>query len=124
MKSASFARLLIGSVAATGLLAACGSDSSSAPASSPATSGAGHPVTIKGFAFAPADVTVPVGTAVTWTNQDSTLHTATSVQGAPAAFDSGNLDSGKSYTYTFAAAGKYSYHCSIHSNMLGTVTVQ
>jgi plastocyanin len=76
-------------------------------------------VTIAGFAFAPAAVTVPVGSTVTWTNNDSAPHDVT---GGP--LHSPTLNRGQSWSYTFAAAGSYSYICSIHPNMTGTVTVR
>ncbi|MCA1683051.1 MAG: cupredoxin domain-containing protein [Actinobacteria bacterium] len=122
MKIINIARFAGAGIMVGTLLAGCGDSSSSAnPAGG---SSAGKPVNIKAFAFDPAGLTIPVGTAVTWTNQDPTIHTATSVQGAAAAFDSGNLDKGKTFTFTFAKAGSYPYHCAIHSNMMGSVTVQ
>ncbi len=81
----------------------------------------GNSVSISGFAFSPASLTVSVGTTVTWTNNDSTTHTVTSDSGA---FSSGNLANGKTYSYKFTTAGTYAYHCSIHSYMKGTVIVQ
>ncbi|HSX43143.1 MAG TPA: cupredoxin domain-containing protein [Candidatus Saccharimonadales bacterium] len=79
-------------------------------------------VAIKDFAFSPADITVRVGTTVTWTNQDSAAHTVTETDGKTGP-DSGTLATGKSYSFTYAAAGTYSYHCDFHSSMVGTVTV-
>jgi plastocyanin len=77
-------------------------------------------VTIACFAFDPASVTVQVGDSVTWTNQDSTAHTAT----AAGAFDTGNIASGASATVTFDTAGTFAYACSIHPTMTATVVVQ
>lgn len=79
-------------------------------------------VSIKDFAFSPADITVKGGTTVTWTNNDSTTHTVTETDGQTGP-NSGNLEPGKSYTFTYATAGTFKYHCSIHSSMTGTVTV-
>ena len=90
-----------------------------APTTAP-TSG-GNSIAISNFAFAPASLTVKVGTKVTWTNNDSTTHTVTEDHGA---FDSGNLPTGQSYSFTFSKAGTYSYHCSIHSSMVATIVVQ
>jgi len=77
-------------------------------------------VTIAGFAFDPTTITVQVGDTVTWTNQDSTAHTAT----AAGAFDTGNIANGASKSITFATAGTFAYHCTIHPTMTGTVVVQ
>lgn len=77
-------------------------------------------VTIAGFAFDPTTITVQVGDSVTWTNQDSTAHTAT----ANGAFDTGNIANGASKSITFATAGTFAYHCTIHPTMTGTVVVQ
>jgi plastocyanin len=79
-------------------------------------------VTIQNFAFSPSDITVKKGTTVTWTNQDSTPHTVTEMdtQTGP---DSGNLNPGAKYTFTFNQNGTFKYHCTLHPEMLGTVTV-
>lgn len=79
-------------------------------------------VTIANFAFSPADISVKAGTKVTWTNNDSTAHTVDETDGqtGPA---SGMLNPGASYSFTFDKPGTYHYHCSIHPEMTGTVTV-
>ena len=78
-------------------------------------------VNIKSFSFQPATLNVPAGTTVTWHNQDNVQHTVTSdVQDL---FDSGTIATGKKFTYTFQAPGRYSYHCSIHPGMKGTIIV-
>ncbi len=77
-------------------------------------------VTIAGFAFDPATVTVQAGDSVTWTNQDATAHTATAV----GAFDTGNIASGASKSVTFATAGTFAYHCTIHPTMNGKIVVR
>ena len=82
----------------------------------------GNAVAIQGFAFAPANLTVKVGTTVTWTNKDSDAHTVTS-QGSGGPFQSKALATGESYSYTFTTAGTYSYLCTIHPFMTATVTV-
>jgi plastocyanin len=55
-------------------------------------------------------------------NQGSSSHTWTS----NGTFDSGNLDSGQSYTYTFHSAGAFNFYCQYHSSigMKGRITVQ
>ena len=101
-----------------------------APAASsaaPASAGAGKTaaVTIKGFAFAPAALTVDAGTKVTFTNNDSATHTVTSGANRTAdkKFDqqlSGNAEA----TISFDTPGTYEYFCNFHSSMKGTVTVK
>jgi plastocyanin len=84
-------------------------------------------ITIKEFAFSPASVTVPAGTTVTWTNQDSVPHTIVNdfnplfSQGAM--FTSSQLQTGQSFSFTFKDPGTFGYHCGIHTYMKGTVTV-
>src|SRR2546422_7359095 len=64
-------------------------------------------------AFAPGNFTVKVGSTITWYNADANFHTVTSTT---AAFDSGNLVSGVTYSHTFTQAGTYQYYCVIHPN--------
>jgi len=98
--------------------------SMSAPASAaPAAPVAGNAVTIKNFAFAPAAITVKVGTKVTWINQDTDAHTVTSQQGSGGPLASAALSTGQSYSYTFTKPGTYAYLCTIHPFMTATVTV-
>lgn len=78
-------------------------------------------VSIKNFAFSPQSLTVSKGTTVTWTNNDSVGHTATSTSGV---FDSGLLSLGKSFSYTFSNTGTYSYKCTPHPYMTGSIIVQ
>ncbi len=79
-------------------------------------------MTIKDFAYAPADLTVANGTKLTFTNQDSTAHTATSTD--QAGFDTGTIEKGQTKSITVEQPGTYSYVCSFHPFMHGTVTVQ
>ncbi len=78
-------------------------------------------VSIKNFAFNPASMSIKAGTKVTWTNNDSVSHTVTSDSGT--LFDSSTLAPGQSFSFTFGSSGTYSYHCSIHPMMKGTVVV-
>jgi amicyanin len=80
-------------------------------------------VTIQSFAFSPASITVKVGDSVTWTNQDSVAHTVTADDGVTGGPNSQLIEKGKTYSFTFAKAGTYTYHCSVHPSMKGTVTV-
>ena len=66
-------------------------------------------------------LTVPVGTTVTWTNQDTTMHTVTAVDGS---FDSGYYGEGESWSFTFTEAGEYEYYCIPHPWMRAKVIVE
>jgi PGF-CTERM protein len=77
-------------------------------------------VNIEGFAFQPATLTVPSGTVVTWTNQDSAPHTVTSTDGK---FDSGSLSQGQEFSFNFTQPGVYDYYCKIHPYMRGRIEV-
>ncbi|HKG57226.1 MAG TPA: cupredoxin family copper-binding protein [Candidatus Limnocylindrales bacterium] len=91
-----------------------------ASASAPASAASGTNVDIKGFAFAPPATNVKVGDTVTWTNQDTVAHTATLDDKS---VDSGNLAAGATFSHAFPQAGTFAYHCSIHPQMKGTITV-
>ena len=77
--------------------------------------------TIKGFAFSPATITAKVGDVVTWTNNDSTGHTAT--MKADASCTTPTIAAGSTGSIKFTAAGTYDYFCKIHPNMTGQITV-
>ena len=72
-------------------------------------------------AYAPDDLTVGVGTTVTWMNTDSVAHTSTS-DGTD--WNSGSLAPGARFSVEFKTAGTFPYHCSIHPGMIGTVVVR
>ena len=80
----------------------------------------GASVEIKNFAFDPDTVTIKVGQTVTWTNQDSVVHTVTGDGG----IDSDGLSKGKSYSKTFDTEGTFDYHCTPHPQMTGQVIVE
>jgi len=77
-------------------------------------------VSIEGFAFKPTTIIIPVGTTVRWTNNDAVQHTVTDSQGT---FDSGLLEPGQSFERGFDVPGNYSYICTLHPFMQGTVIV-
>jgi plastocyanin len=78
-------------------------------------------VTIENMAFTPASLTVKKGLTITWTNKDSLAHTVTSDSGSE--LSSGTIAPGSTYSHNFSTVGTYKYHCSIHPNMTGTITV-
>lgn len=86
----------------------------------PLGSAATHSIDISGFAFSPSSITIAPGDSVTWTNHDGVTHTVTGGNGS---WGSGSLTNGATYTHTFDEVGDYSYHCSIHTYMTGTVHV-
>jgi plastocyanin len=77
-------------------------------------------VTISGFAFSPPSIQVKAGTNVTWTNEDNMMHTVTFDNGR---FNSTSMQHGDHVSYIFNTPGVYTYHCSIHPSMKGSVTV-
>jgi plastocyanin len=119
-----------GGTAAPAATAPTPAPAGSAPASAPAAGGGGcttsseegaAQVGIENFTFSPGDVTAAVGETITWTNEDSAPHTATLDDGA---CDTGNIAQGATAGLVFDAAGTYPYHCNIHPNMTGTITIQ
>jgi plastocyanin len=105
-------------------VAACGPGPSVPPTPKPGTqptsTSTQAEITITNFAFNPQSLTVKAGTTVKWTNQDSAPHTITSDAGD---WDSGSLGKGQSFSHTFAQAGTFTYHCTIHPSMKGTIVV-
>lgn len=80
----------------------------------------GTEVTIDNMTFAPTNITVKVGDTVTWTNNDQMVHTVTSDDGV---FDSGQMNTGETFSHTFTEAGTFPYNCTLHPNMRAQVTV-
>ena len=104
-----------------------GGSTTASPAASTAAAGGAKAanVTIKGFSFGPASVTIAKGQAVTFTNNDSTTHTVSSgvAPNKDGKFDK-ELSGGTETTITFDTAGTYTYFCNIHQTMKGTIVVQ
>ncbi len=78
-------------------------------------------VLIKDFMFAPMQLRIKAGTAVTWVNQDDEPHT---VVGEAGLFRSGALDTALAFTYRFDKPGTYQVFCSIHPQMKATIIVE
>src|SRR5262245_47711613 len=76
-------------------------------------------VRMAGRSFSPAAVTIAAGGRVSFANDDDRAHTATG-----SGFDTGVLEAGARSTQTFPTAGTFSFLCSIHPGMRGTVTVR
>jgi amicyanin len=80
-------------------------------------------VDIAQFAYHPDEVTVKVGTTVSWTNFDLDYHTVTSPPEAPGPLNSPNIQQNETWSYTFDTPGEYQYYCSPHTYMRGKVIV-
>src|SRR5215469_18061549 len=86
------------------------------------SSGAGqNKIEIKDFAFNPQSITVKSGEKITWINRDEEPHTVVSV--GKQFKKSSALDTDQAYTIVAGAAGTYSYFCSVHPKMTGTIVV-
>ena len=78
-------------------------------------------VTVGNNQFSPASIQVATGATVKWTwEPGASLHNVTFTTGTPSA----NLDGGATFTRTFATAGTFTYQCTLHPGMTGTVMVQ
>ena len=73
--------------------------------------------------FSLQSLEIPLGTTITWTNQDGPAHTTTSAGLAEVPWDSGRLRTGQEFSFTFNTAGTLAYLCTIHPSMTGTITV-
>jgi plastocyanin len=86
------------------------------------SSGAGqNKIEIKDFAFNPQTITVKSGEKITWINRDEEPHTVVSVE--KQFKKSTALDTDQQFTITAGAPGTYTYFCSVHPKMTGTIVV-
>lgn len=93
-----------------------------AGASAAASRSSARTVAIRAFQYQPATVTVQVGDTVAWTNDDLVPHTATATKGKR--FDSGSIDAKQAWRYVARRKGTYSYECTFHPTMEGTLVVR
>ena len=107
-------------VAAAMALALC---TAAAPVSHADDTTAGADIVL--FEFTPGTLDIPAGTSVTWLNHDAIVHSVT--EGAPdapgALFDSGLFDQNQTFTFAFTDPGQYTYFCTRHNFMRGTINV-
>lgn len=83
-------------------------------------------VAIQDMAFSPSKITIKKGATVTWTNQDGVGHDVVSDSNSPAGGPPSTndlLSVGDTYSFTFDTVGTFTYHCSLHPNMHGTIEV-
>jgi plastocyanin len=78
-------------------------------------------VRIVDFQFNPPTIDGTVGTAITWTNAGPSNHTVTATDGS---FDSGIILVNAKFSFTPTAPGTFTYRCSIHPTMQGTIVVK
>jgi plastocyanin len=76
---------------------------------------------MRNLAFVPGTITIQAGTTVEWTNNDPLPHSVTSDNGT---IDSGLIGSGNRWRHTFTTPGTFTYHCTPHPFMKGTVVVR
>jgi plastocyanin len=93
------------------------------PSSSPAAAPSTPPIVvhIKNFSYVPQTLTIHPGQTVEWINDDEAPHSATADD---TSFDSGDLDQGQSWSFTFVNVGKYAYYCDEHAFMKGAIVVK
>lgn len=124
-------RLILPATLAAALVAgACGKGSTpttttpTSPTSASSVSIVSGAATKTTTAYSPNPITITRGMSVRWTNNDSTTHTSTSDAGMATSWSSGPIAPGASFSQTFNASGTFTYHCTIHPGMVGTVMVQ
>jgi len=77
-------------------------------------------IDIKEFMFGPKDLTVAVGTKVTWVNDDQIPHTVAETHKV---FRSAALDTNDSFSWVFDTPGEFEYFCALHPQMIGKIVV-
>ncbi|HYC45565.1 MAG TPA: cupredoxin family copper-binding protein [Burkholderiales bacterium] len=80
-----------------------------------------HTVVIADMKFTPQSLTVKPGDTVVWVNKDFFPHNA---KAADRTFESPDLATSKSWRYVAAKPGTFSYVCTLHPTMKGTLVVK
>jgi len=115
----------VGAVSQGPVSATTTSETSSAAATGTVNVGinSGSALNTTSIYFSPTTITVVIGvnSTVVWTNYDSAEHTVTATDNS---FNSGFIQPGQSFSYTFTTPGTYGYYCTIHPWMKGTVIVK
>jgi plastocyanin len=123
-----FVLSIAATVLAAGLCTLLPEQNPAGAADSPAPAASAAPIVVhaKDFAYKPLELTVAVGTTVTFVNDDDTSHTVTAVtmgDDKKPLFDSGNLDKGQKWSFTFKKPGTYQYLCTYHAFMKAQIVV-
>jgi plastocyanin len=79
-------------------------------------------IVIKDFQFTPQILRVKSGEKITWINRDEEPHTVVSVE--KQFQKSAPLDTDQDFTVVAGAPGIYTYYCSVHPKMTGTIIVE
>lgn len=113
--------------------AACGGSSGTTPVGGgscgPGSAGAnqGTAATTVGandnLTFTPQNVTVNVGQVLQWHNTGAIMHTVTFNSSNASCLTDPSLNGSATWDVTFTQPGVYAYHCAIHEQMTGTITV-
>lgn len=84
-------------------------------------------VSIASMAFAQSSLTIKKGDSVQFTNNDDVPHQVASdphpIHTNLPAINGAIMNKGDMFEITFATVGTYTYHCHLHPNMKGTITV-
>lgn len=78
-------------------------------------------ISISGFKFQPAELTVAVGDSVVWRNDDQLQHTTTADSGA---WSSPEMKGSERFTFVAGRAGRFPYHCAAHPVMRAVLIVR
>jgi plastocyanin/uncharacterized protein YegJ (DUF2314 family) len=78
-------------------------------------------ISIEDFKYTPGTLTIPVGSTITFTNNDDVEHTVTAKDGS---FDSGLFGKGEIKKITFSKAGEYTIYCKPHTFMTAKIIVE
>lgn len=81
----------------------------------------GTNISINNAKYRPKNLTIKVGTTLTWTNNDSVPQSV--ISDAPGLFDSGLVQPGGTFSYTFSQAGTFPYHSTATTTTFGSITV-
>ena len=84
------------------------------------SAGSKHEIQMRAVSFVPGELVVQVGDTVTWRNADIVRHNAL----RPGQFDTGELRPGERYTWVPADTGSFTYKCTIHQRMRGSLKVR